>query len=81
MSWRQCPFLKGEQYLVKKDFSKLSERFAQGQLLEFLEKGYSRCDNLTIYSFKDVGNGATLSLEVTDAERPEDWAVNFEHQL
>jgi hypothetical protein len=78
MAWRKGPFEKHKRYSVKQNFSKFSQQFQEGQILEFVDEAYSRYDNLTAYSFTDAITGLPLSLEIIDDEPIETWSNFFE---
>lgn len=78
MSWRKCPFEKGKHYRLNASFSKSSQDFVQGHLLQFIEEIYSHYDNLTVYAFEDKTAQFKISLEIRDDERPEDWTSMFD---
>jgi hypothetical protein len=80
MTWIKCPFVKGQKYRVEIQFSKFSQNFEEGVVLEFLEEAYSRYDNLTIFAFKEISTEKTISLEITDSEKIEEWFRHFEIQ-
>ncbi len=42
MSWRGCPFKKGQVYSVRKDHKGLLDDLHNGEKIEFLEDSYSR---------------------------------------
>lgn len=78
MASRSCPFEKNKHFRIKQNFSKFSQQFREGQILEFVEETYSRYDNMAVYVFKDISTGQLLSLEIIDAESPEQWWNFFE---
>jgi len=54
MSWRVCPFKKGQVYSVRKDHKGILDDFRRSELLEFVEESYSTYDSATIYVFQSA---------------------------
>jgi hypothetical protein len=78
MTWRKCPFEAGRSYRVRKDFRFLMFEFAVGELVQFLNDGYSRYDCATWFVLKRRSNDENCQWWLSDDSPLESWQEFFE---
>lgn len=76
--WRDCPFVAGRHYRVRKDFTALRDRFKEGEQLIFDSHAWSRYDGYTGYFFQQTGSERLRIWDIEDEADISVWKELFE---
>ena len=76
--WRECPFIPGRHYRVRKDFKALRDSFTAGEILIYDSHAWSRYDGITGYFFTQQGTGTPRVWDIYDDEDIVVWRELFE---
>ena len=76
--WRECPFVSGRQYRVRRSFAALRDSFTAGEILTFDADAWSRYDEMTGYFFRQCGSDTLRVWDIDDDADILVWRELFE---
>lgn len=76
--WRECPFIRGRRYRVRKSFAALRDSFTADEVLTFDSDAWSRYDGITGYFFRQPGSEKLRVWDIDDDADILIWKELFE---
>ncbi len=76
--WRECPFIRGRRYRVRKSFEALRDSFLADEILTFDSDAWSRSDGITAYLFQQTGQEKLRVWDIDDDANILIWRELFD---